>query len=311
MKSVEPLDRPSNYQARDAEVIDYGMVQLPGTQHLIRGPLPDLSRGDQITFLGAAQTFGCFCEAPFPTLIGQALDRPVLNLGFGGAGPGFFTDHPELIDIANRGALTVVQVLSGRVQPNLFFEGRGLARVRMKRNGQHVHPHVAWNDIAEGFYIWRRLPAMLRPAVHLAARAPLALAIAQSRAGWIGAYRALFQRLTTPTLLVWFSRRTPEYPRRPRPGSALMGEYPQLVSRDWVAPVAAMVDAYTEVVSDRGTPQQLTSRTTGQPVSIDLGRDSALYAGGSWTENSYYPTPAMNEDAAAALLPAVRRLLGK
>ena len=65
MKS-EPLDRPSNYQARDEEVIDYSMTELPGTQHLIRGPLPDLSKGNYITCLGAAQTFGCFCETPYP-----------------------------------------------------------------------------------------------------------------------------------------------------------------------------------------------------------------------------------------------------
>lgn len=308
--SEEPLDRPSNYQARDIDVIDYGMTELPGTSHLIRGPVPDLARGDHVTCLGAAQTFGCFVEKPFPTLLGEALGRPVLNLGFGGTGPGFFLDHPELIETANRGALTVVQVLSGRVQPNMFFQGRGLARVKLRRTGRNVHPHVAWGDIAEGFYAWRRLPAPLKPLIQGAARAPLALAIAQSRRGWIGAYRELFRQLATPTILLWFSRRTPEYDRRPRPTEALMGEYPQLVSRDWVAPVAKMADAYVEVVSDRGTPQPLRHRETGEPVEIDLGRDSALYAGATWTENSYYPTPEMNEDAAEKLVPAARRLLG-
>lgn len=308
--TAEPLDRPSNYQARDIDVIDYGMVTLPGTDHLIRGPVPDLEKGDQITFLGAAQTFGCFCERPFPNLLGESLNRPVLNLGFGGAGPSFFTDHPELIETANKGALTVVQVMSGRVQPNMFIEGKGLARVRMKRTGKNVHPHVAWGDIAEGFYAWRKLPGFMKPVVRTAAKLPLNIAISQSRAGWIKAYRDLFNQLTTPTLLVWFSRRTPEYPRAPRPTSALMGEYPQLVSRDWVGPVAGMANDYVEVVSGRGTPQILTSKDTGKPITIDMGKDSALYAGDTWSENSYYPTPEMNEDAAKLLIPAARKILG-
>jgi len=243
MKS-EPLDRPSNYQARDEEVIDYSMTELPGTQHLIRGPLPDLSKGNYITCLGAAQTFGCFCETPYPDQLSTALNRPVLNLGFGGTGPGFFLDHPELIERANGGALTVLQVLSGRVQPNMFFEGKGLARVKMKRNGKNVHPHVAWGDIAEGFYLWRKLPGPLRPVIQGIARAPLALAIAQSRAGWGGAYRQLLEKIETPVILLWFSRRTPEYPRKPRPTLDLMGEYPQLVSRDWVSPLSGPENSY-------------------------------------------------------------------
>ena len=307
--TTEPLDRPSNYQARDIDVIDYGMTKLPGTDHLIRGPVPDLEAGNQITCLGAAQTFGCFCETPYPTLLGQALDRPVLNLGFGGSGPSFFLDNPELIDIANRGSLTVVQILSGRVQPNMFFEGKGLARVKMRRNGQNVHPHVAWGDIAEGFYIWRKLPGPMKPLVQFAARAPLALAIRQSRNGWVEAYKRLLEQIKTPVILLWFSRRTPEYPRPPRPTQELMGEYPQLVSRDWVDPLAKVADAYVEVVSERGTPQPLFHRETGEPVTLDMGRDSALYEGATWTENSYYPTPEMQEDCAEALIPKARTLL--
>ncbi len=186
---TETLDRPSNYQARDVEVVDYRMTELAGTGLMVRGPVPDLSRGDHITCIGAAQTFGCFCEHPYPDLLGRALDRPVLNLGFGGIGPGFVLRRPELIDIANKGALTVVQVLSGRVQPNMFFEGLGLTRVRMRRNGKLVHPHGAWRDIAEGFHLWTHAPSWAQPAVRgavrAAARAPLALALAQSRAGWV------------------------------------------------------------------------------------------------------------------------------
>ena len=57
----------------------------------IRGPRPErLEPGSYFVCLGAAQTFGRFCAQPFPTLLGQRLGYPVLNISHGGAGPSFF-----------------------------------------------------------------------------------------------------------------------------------------------------------------------------------------------------------------------------
>ncbi len=308
MTSTEPLDRPSNYQARDIDIIDYQMTELPGTKHLIRGPIPDLDAGNQITFIGAAQSFGCYFEKCFANLVGQELDRPVLNLGFGGAGPGFFIDNPELIETANKGALTVVQIMSGRVQPNMFMEGKGLARVKMRRKDMNVHPHVAWADIAEGFYAWRRLPAPFKPAVRFAARAPLALALAQSRKGYVAAYQEMLRQITTPTILLWISQRTPEYPRKPIPTEDLMGDYPQLVSRDWITPIEGHANSYVEVVSSRGMPITLRDKK-GDPITIDMGLDSALYEGVKISKDKYYPSEEMHADAADALIPVARKIL--
>ena len=81
----------SGYQARDREVVDYRMTELPGTGLMFRGPLPEmLEAGSYFAAVGAAQTFGCLCEAPYPVLLAQAIGLPALNLGYGGAGPEFF-----------------------------------------------------------------------------------------------------------------------------------------------------------------------------------------------------------------------------
>lgn len=320
----ESIDRPSDYQSRDADVIDYGMTDLTltsregrETTHRVRGPIPDLDSGNFITCIGAAQTFGCFCENPYPALLADRLALPALNLGLGGIGPIFLLNHPELIDTANRGRLTVLQILSGRMQPTPYFDSSGLTRVRLRRNGRLVHPHVAWSDIAEGGYLYKKLgplAPLARPLVRAAARPVLSHALRSARLGYIADYQRLLDRLTTPVIVLWFSRRTPEYPRRPRPIQSLVGEYPQLVDRDWFAPIATHAgrsgNRSAEVVTDRGTPQPLVNKDTGEPCEIDLGKDSALYAGQTWRENSYYPTPEMHEDAADALEPIARDLLG-
>jgi len=58
----------SGYQARDIEVIDYNMTELENSGLMFRGPIPELSEGNYFTAIGAAQTMGCFCDDPFPSI---------------------------------------------------------------------------------------------------------------------------------------------------------------------------------------------------------------------------------------------------
>lgn len=84
-------DHLPSYQERDYEVVDYQMFPLESTNLRFRGPQPQrLETGNYFTCIGAAQTLGCFCENPFPTLLQEQLDITTLNLGYGGAGPYFF-----------------------------------------------------------------------------------------------------------------------------------------------------------------------------------------------------------------------------
>ena len=55
--------------------------------------------------------------------------------------------------------------------------------------------------------------------------------------------------------------------------------------------------AYVECVTRRGSPQKLYSRFTGEPVTSPFA------------ENSYYPSPEMQEDAAQALHATCQRFV--
>ena len=307
---------PSNYPERDYEVVDYRMARLPVSDLEVRGPLPDLAAGNYITCIGAAQTFGCFCEKPWPTIVGESIGAPVLNLGFGGAGPEFFLNNDRLIELANGGQATVIQVMSGRVASNMFLEGNGRASMRLRRSGRIVSADNGWRDIWEGFHAWKRLPAFSHGVTRrfsqtLARYTTIPIATAQSRGNWTTAYKKLLHRITTPKCLLWFSRRQPDdAPSAIGSVEDYLGEFPHLVNSRWLQPVIEAANEYTEVVTDRGTPQILKSRFTGEPISIDMTAGDDQLFDGTWSENSYYPTPEMNVDAARALEPVLHNLYG-
>ena len=124
------------YQIPDREVVDYQIYQLdeqvPDRQDetplRLRGPRPeDFSTGNYFVCIGAAQTFGRFCRTPYPDLLGQMLQLPVLNLGRGGAGFSFFSKNNEnLLKYINHARFAVVQVMAARSESNALFKSKGL-----------------------------------------------------------------------------------------------------------------------------------------------------------------------------------------
>lgn len=314
------------YVLRDWEVIDYECYRLDGTDLWFRGPAPPaLEPGRYGTVIGAAQTFGCFTPRPYPAILSERLETPLLNLGYSGAGPGFFLRHPELIHYINQGRFCIVQAMSARSTSNSLLENPdGLAYGRRRRDGR---PTAAEDVLAElvadrlrrvpipGDRAKRaalRLTAIPLPAVRAVVR--------ESRRNWLEGYAELMDAITVPTVFLWFSTRTPRYLPRYHRASHVMGEFPHMVTSSMVRTVARSADRYVECTSVRGHPQPLFSRFTGDPTTVDLstdvkevgahgdgGEDGRLYEG-VWEANIYYPSPEMHEDAADALEGVCRRL---
>jgi hypothetical protein len=299
-------DHLSDYQRRDFEVIDYHMHKLGTTGLSFRGPAPgNLASGNYFTCIGAAQTYGCFCEHPFPAILAERLAIPALNLGYGGAGPEFFARHKELDKHVNGGRFAIVQVMSGRSQSNSMFETQGLEYMVRRSDGAALGADEAYENLLYGPGILRRRPfgRVTRRVMPVFRAAQVRRIVAETRQAWIESYRTLLARIRVPAVLLWFSRRPPDYVEGLQSVSALFGEFPQLVNKDMLAEVRKLCGHYVECVTHRGSPQPLFSRFTGEPVSVDPARDRPDFTGGVWTHNAYYPSPEMHEDAAAALLP--------
>jgi hypothetical protein len=303
-----------NYQPRDWNVVDYQEFRLPGFDVPFRGPGFDpatVERGSFFTCIGAAQTYGCLYERPFPTLLSQSIGLPVLNLAVGGAGPGFYGQYDILIDAMNRGRFVILQVMSGRSEANSRFEPDGYVEfVKERSTGERMTSSEAWHRIAA-----EELDKADRY-------------LNQTRARWVVSSRNLIIRLKVPVILFYFSRRPPDYTidypaieaqlRQRNAGEkhsffveGLVGDFPQVIDGKSVRAVASAVSGYAECLSSRGMNQPIINRFTGLPMVNPGLEGGPEYSYFDFSANRYYPSAEMHEDAHAALLPVVRDCLEK
>jgi hypothetical protein len=303
----------SGYQARDHDISDYQMAELPSTGLMFRGPLPETlgKKGGYFVCIGAAQTFGCFCNEPYPALVARKIGLPALNLGYGGAGPEFFLKHGALLNHINRARFVVLQVMSARSQSNSYYDCGGLEYATLRCDGRRMGAKAAFNELLTGPAAIRRLPLPLRVRRKLGniwARPRARAIVNEIRAAWVASSLQLLERIEVPVVLFWFSKRPPEYLESYATAGRLLGEFPHLVTRQMLDEIRPHASDYTECVSHRGSPQKLVSRFTGELVTVSPANDRPDLAVEPWTENHYYPSPEMHEDAARALQATCTRL---
>lgn len=283
------------YQERDAHIIDYHVYELPGVKPYPGGGVfrgPRVSGNPYIACVGAAQTFGCFCEKPFPILLTERLGMETLNLGYGGAGPTFHNSNSTLLRHINDARLVIVQVLSGRSGSNSLF-----------RTSTHGSSGTRLSDgkkmMAEDFFseLMTKEPHRVKEVVE------------ETRRNYVRDMIKLLQDIQPPKILFWFSVRKPKYKEQyALPISNFMGAFPQFVNGAIVKEIRKYSNAYVECVSSRGLPQRLFDKK-GNPTTLTINDKLLNPQGISWTHNKYYPSSQMHMEAANALVPFCRRYL--
>jgi hypothetical protein len=266
------------YQNLDAPHFDYDLWRVSGLPGEFRGPAVDPDR-PFIAFVGAAQTFGRFCQHPFPTLVGQALRLQSLNLGVGGAGPRLF-DAPAFIDWMNRASLVVIQVMAARSEGNSYFDNNATGTSRGVRlsDGKDMRFEEFLADLeAHGDTETRDR------------------AIRESRENLVKRYITLLRKIAKPKVLLWLSVRRPN-----EAGDSSI--YPHFVDQAAVNAIRHFADAYVECASDKGLPQRLWEAAV--PI------DGAWVKDGHLT-NTYYPSPEMHLETANLLVSACRPFVGQ
>jgi hypothetical protein len=274
------------YQERDYEIVDYHLWKFDGLDREVRGPRPRTFEPQQyFVCLGAAQTFGCFTDETFPTLLARGIGLDVLNLGTAGAGPLFFLRNLDALRPYLDGArFVVVQVMSGRSEDNRVFQSSGFEYGWRRSDGERIGAAPVWQEALE-----QHGPDFAREL------------LAETRENWLTHFEQLLRAIAAPRILFWFSKRTPaDHGDDVSSIDALFGQFPHLVNAEMVEQIKPWADEYVECVTSRGMPQPLFSRFTGEPVTI---RGRADLGGEESAVNAYYPSPEMHEDAAAKLLP--------
>jgi len=296
------------YQERDWDVVDHQAYNLlPDEKYSqFKGPRHEnLKKGEYIACVGAAQTFGCYTDKPFATLLQQRLETPVLNLGVGGASAEFFLLRPALLEYINNARFAIVQVMSGRsVGNSRFTTNRGKCIYTPVGGGDPLRAEKAFQKVLEE-------PDGEKTVARLAA---------ENRENWVNVTNRLLDSIRVPTILLWISVRKPAYEDNYTSISNLFNKFPQLINEPTLKRVIAHSDEYVECISDRNMPYTLINRFTGEVAKIDPKaasrrdtdppRDPTIPVK-TISTGGYYPSPEMHEDAADLLEPICRKLLGQ
>jgi hypothetical protein len=297
------------YQDRDWNIVDYQEYSLENIELSLRGPQPaTLEKNHYFVCLGAAQTYGAFCQEPFPELISRQINLPVLNLGFGGAGPDYFLQHPELLKkYINNAKFAIVQVMSGRSESNSLFSSAGMEYLTKIADGSKVRAAVAYNQLLKQNN-----------------KDYIAKIVAETRDNWLKHQIELLKAIEIPTILFWFSTRPTDYKEiylcqqfayfsllfgQTKASNLLFGEFPQLINSEMIEKVKHYSNEYVECVSKRGFPQRLINRFSGKPTKIDTADAGEGIKSRKWKYNKYYPSPEMHIDASNSLLDICKKYI--
>ncbi len=282
------------YQETDRAVIDYELYDLADVHSNLRGPDPSRWNGNEfIVCAGAAQTFGRFAPRPFPTQLAETLRAPVYNLGFAGGGPFYFLKNQRLLEFMNRAGTCVLQVMSGRSVSNSVFEVTGMGGTVVSRGRRGVErPRLAQDAY--------------RSLLQECDESRVREIVAETRQNWVNEMIELLDKISCPTVLLWFSTRSPEYETSYRDVGRLFGQFPQLVNSEMMAQVARHADRYVQAITDRGLPHLLRNKTTGQPETVFSKERFPNRPDDLRDKNNYYPSQEMHDDAAKALASVLR-----
>jgi hypothetical protein len=279
------------FQAADRAILDYQYVKLPGTEVLVRGPLPADLSGGFVACLGGAHTLGRFIEHPYPALLQQQLGVPVLNLGNGGGKPEFYLQSSGLLEVVNRAKCVVIQVMSALGSPNRLLQPTSMTHNAVRiADGIPTPKNPVSGDSAYRILIKHVTPEILHEVV------------GETRGNWLAQMGTLLDGITVPKVLFWYSVRTPAYTEKFDNSDALLGDYPQLVTDTMITELRPKAQGYVECISSAGMPYELREATSQEPAAVfPWQADPAV--------NHYYPSAEMHTSAAEQLAPAVQGLM--
>lgn len=280
------------YQRDDERIIDYDLWRVDGLDSDLRGPQPDLVRGQYAVAIGAAQTFGRFVKHPYPELLSERIGFPVVNLGFSGAGPSFFLQRSHLLKGINDARFVIVQMMSGRSISNSRFEVQKNQGVVVDRGQPGSRPLFA-----ETAY---------RSLLHEGTDDVAARLRAEIRWRYIQENLNLLAAIKPPKILLYFSVRPPAYKEHLKDLAGYWGGFPHFVNQGVIDALRPHASHYVECVTSAGLPQPLFDRNTGEPV--EMWPEAQFPGVHLRSHNHYYPSPEMHAAAAEALEAAAKDL---
>ena len=273
------------YQQEDPWM-DYGETLYHN--QLIRGSVPsDLSHA--VCFIGAAQTYGRFCDRPFPQLVCDSLGMQCFNLGVSGAGPEepLFHNPYVLLDI-NQCKLVVIQIMSGRSVSNWKFRiDRGQAGWTL--DNKYMYGEQFWKKMWES-----------------GDQRDIELTLKSTIDNYVLAYSRMCHRMYPPIILLNISNEQRKNSYSVEKSSSMedsyknyiefLGPYPHFIEKIHTDCIKNDLECeLIEYCGRVGLPQQLPQpRNTDYYKILGNNVDPSI--------NNYYPSPEMHVEIAELII---------
>lgn len=266
--------------------LDYFPCRYGRSRLLFRGPKRDVSR-PYVAFLGGTETFGKYVPLPFPALCEGGIGQATVNLGVPQAGPDAYLNDPATVEIAQRASAVVVQITSAQNVTNRFYSVHPRRNDRFLKATPLMQTLFREVDFTE-FTFTRHMVGSLERQTPL--KFPLLLD--EVRAAWLARMQALLTLLPGPVVLLWLSDRPPAAANT----VPELGCDPMLINTEMIAALRPLVTRVIEVVASRG--------------AVSLGTSGMCFPAHEQAAAAGLPGPAIHREAAAALMPVLRELIG-
>lgn len=229
------------FDALGLGALDYLPCRYGTSKLLFRGPRRSLD-SPYIAFIGATETYGRFVEAPFPSLVEDALGVNCINLGQLNAGIDAFVHDPFVIDAACDAQVTVLQIMGAQNMSNRLFS------VHPRRNDRFVEPSsllkLVYREVDFSEFHFNK--HMLK---HLLAVSPERFETVRDelQQAWIARMQMALRRIKGKLVLLWMARHAPG--DNTADMSCLdLGADPLFVTREMIDKVRADVTRVVEFV---------------------------------------------------------------
>jgi hypothetical protein len=255
--------------------LDYFPCRYGASRLLFRGPRRDLSV-PYVAVLGGTETYGKFVPRPFPDLLEEAVEAPVVNLGCMNAGPDAFLGDAAVIEVAAQARVAVIQLPGAQNLSNRYYSVHPRRNDRFLGATPQLRALFREVDFTE-FHFTRH---MLR-ALQQASPERFARLAADLRTEWESRMKALLALMPERRILLWLRPPAPALPD------------PLALTPAMVAPLQPLVSSLVQVA-----PGVAAADLSGMAFTpLEAPAAAAL------------PGPEAHRRVATALAAEVRRIL--
>ncbi|MCT4556645.1 MAG: DUF6473 family protein [Pelagimonas sp.] len=218
--------------------LEYYPCRYGNSRILFRGPRRQLDR-DYIAFLGGAETYGRFIEAPFPALLERRLSISCVNFGVMNSGVDLYLNDPSLVDAIMGAVVKVVQLSGAHSLSNRFYAVHPRRNDRFLRASDKLESLYPEVDFTE-FHFVRHMLSRLREI----SDDRFEQVVHELRFAWIARMKNLLTQIRGNVVLLWFA----DHPIHEQMDLDLVGD-PLFLNREMVETLRPRVTAFVEVAA--------------------------------------------------------------